>query len=200
MSPPSTPPAPTLYFAYGSNLSLAQMSSRCPSSTYHSFGLLRGYRWIIGPRGYANVVKSSSTSNATEDVVYGLLYLLHDPEDERALDRSEGVPEAYTKHFLSVTLLSVEESESEPNKSLAGQDKMRDGGVKALVYIDLKRQGEGVCKEEYVGRMNRGIRDAVRKGMPESYVEGVIRPFVREEEVLDEGEGEVEDPFHPDKM
>jgi hypothetical protein len=34
--------------------------------------------------------------------------------------------------------------------------------------------------------------------MPESYVEKVIRPFVREEPVPDEGE--VEDPFHPDNM
>jgi hypothetical protein len=38
--------------------------------------------------------------------------------------------------------------------------------------------------------MDRGIKDAVSKGMPLSYVEKVIRPFVREEE----------DPFHPDKI
>jgi gamma-glutamylcyclotransferase len=178
------------------------MSSRCPSSTYHSSGVLRGYRWIIGPRGYANIVKTKSTTSGGEkdegeDVVYGMLYLLHDPYDEEALDRSEGVPEAYTKHFLSVELLSVDER----GANFGGQERMRvegDGGVKALVYVDLKRTGEGVCKEEYVGRMNRGIRDAVAKGMPESYVERVMRPFVREEAVLDEGE--VEDPFHPDKM
>ena len=75
-----------------------------------------------------------------------------------------------------------------------GEEKL----VIALVYVDVARPGEGVCKEEYVGRMNRGIRDAVGKGMPESYVEKVLRPFVREEEV--KGEGELEDPFHPDKM
>lgn len=40
--------------------------------------------------------------------------------------------------------------------------------------MDVARPGEEVCKEEYVKRMNRGIRDAVSKGMPESYVEGVI--------------------------
>jgi hypothetical protein len=38
-----------------------------------------------------------------------MLYLLHDPYDVQALDRSEGVPEAYTKHFLSIELLSIEE-------------------------------------------------------------------------------------------
>jgi hypothetical protein len=64
-----TSPKPRLYFAYGSNLSLTQMSSRCPTSTYHSFGILHNYRWIIGERGYANVV-SSPPSNTTSGEVY----------------------------------------------------------------------------------------------------------------------------------
>jgi len=86
MSPPSTgaitPPPSTLYFAYGSNLSLTQMSSRCPSSTYHSLGVLKGYRWVIGPRGYANVVPVPSESESEE--VYGILYQITQ-EDERKL-------------------------------------------------------------------------------------------------------------------
>jgi gamma-glutamylcyclotransferase len=80
MSPPETSPIfSTLYFAYGSNLSLSQMSSRCPSSLYHSFGVLKGYKWIIGPRGYANVVKRQNqgdeeSGEKDEEVVYGILY------------------------------------------------------------------------------------------------------------------------------
>ena len=52
--------------------------------------------------------------------------------------------------------------------------------VKALVYVDEKRLGEGTCKEEYVARINRGIKDAMEKGMGRTYVENVLRPFVRE--------------------
>ena len=82
MSPPKTGPVfSTLYFAYGSNLSLTQMSSRCPSSTYHSFGVLKGYRWVIGPRGYANVVQ---TNEEEEEVGYGMVYQITS-EDERKL-------------------------------------------------------------------------------------------------------------------
>jgi len=82
MSPPSTSPVfSTLYFAYGSNLSLTQMSSRCPSSLYHSFGVLKGHKWVIGPRGYANVVPVPSPS---EEVVHGMLYQIT-VEDERKL-------------------------------------------------------------------------------------------------------------------
>lgn len=49
--------------------------------------------------------------------------------------------------------------------------------------------------DRYVARMNRGIRDAVEKGMPESYVRDVLRKWVRDEEVPPE----VDDPFAPGK-
>lgn len=113
--------------------------------------------------------------------MYGLLYTLEE-EDERLLDRAEGSPNAYTKHLLDVEIISREGVK-------VGEKEM----VKALVYVDEKRLGTGVCKEEYVGRMNRGIRDAVEKGMPRSYVENVLRKWVRNEDVGDE----VGDPFHP---
>ena len=174
---------PRLYFAYGSNLSLTQMASRCPTSTYHSLGVLHNYTWIIGPRGYANVLLSNSSSHTTDSYdkkVYGLLYTL-ESEDEALLDRAEGVPRAYTKHMLDIEIVSNSEQQTEKQV------------VKALVYVDLVRTGTGVCQEEYVGRMNRGIRDAVDKGMPRKYVEAVLRRWVREEDVGDE----VGDPFHP---
>ncbi len=44
--------------------------------------------------------------------------------------------------------------------------------------------------------MNRGIRDAVEKGMPESYVGNVLRKWVRDEEVI----SDVDDPFEPGKI
>jgi hypothetical protein len=98
---------------------------------------------------------------------------------------------------LEIEILTIDNDHGTPVKF--DEEEQGEGKfVKALVYVDVARPGEGVCKEEYVGRMNRGIRDAVAKGMPESYVRGVLRRWVREEEV--KGDGEVEDPFHPDKM
>lgn len=69
--------------------------------------------------------------------------------------------------------------------------------MQALVYVDEKRLGEGKAWPEYVARMNRGIRDAVAKGMEGGYVEGVLRPFVPEPTKGEGEEGEIEDPFHP---
>ncbi|KAH7053098.1 hypothetical protein B0J12DRAFT_739227 [Macrophomina phaseolina] len=191
-------PTPTLYFAYGSNLWLAQMAQRCPTSRYVGVARLRGrrWRWLINERGYANVVGEAASSGpspppddtvpASNDpgpsaadgyanLVYGMLYALQ-PADEARLDVSEGVPEAYGKEWLEVDFWS------------AGQDGVVDVGRSVperrtvLVYVDRKRVGESEPKEEYVHRMNEAVRDAVRVGVPAMWVREVVRRFIPEEE------------------
>ncbi|KAI9646721.1 hypothetical protein NHQ30_004718 [Ciborinia camelliae] len=264
--PPSfpKPQTPTLYFAYGSNLSLTQMQTRCPNSTYYGLGLLQGYRWIINERGYANIVSdpipfpvpgsgsdsrsgsedlSSSCSavahddigtleretreemkeemkemggkmreqmngkrkkdtgekggrgkNQPKSIVYGLLYTLT-PADEETLDIDEGVPFAYTKTYLPITpLLPI--SPSPPSSSLSLSTSCFHSGfkagltktppkvqtqVQALTYIDTVRTSPSNPMPEYIHRMNRGIRDAVSKGMEMSYVMDVMRVFIPKE-------------------
>ncbi|KAE8447421.1 hypothetical protein EG329_010835 [Mollisiaceae sp. DMI_Dod_QoI] len=183
------PPPLRFYFAYGSNLSLTQMSRRCPTATYTSFGILRNHTWKIGPRGYANVVPSSVSCSpssslqksgyANKPVVYGALYALQ-PSDEEALDYAEGVPFAYEKRDLFIEILSVTDSSSAEVR--VGQM------VKALVYVDVKRTGDGICREEYLLRMNRSIRDGKKMGMPDWYIRDVMRKGVREEPIPAEDE------------
>jgi gamma-glutamylcyclotransferase len=100
----------TLYFAYGSNMSLAQMALRCPSSRFVGRARLHGYKFQINERGFANVVHTNMTddnvaaatsSEGSEDFTDGLVYRLT-RNDEASLDRSEGVPTAYQKKLLSV--------------------------------------------------------------------------------------------------
>ncbi|KAF5604228.1 hypothetical protein FPANT_1522, partial [Fusarium pseudoanthophilum] len=86
--------ASTLYFAYGSNLHLAQMAHRCPGSVFKGKATLDSYRWQINERGVANVVESGS-----EHSVQGLLYMIG-PKDERTLDRSEGVSKGFYQKYL----------------------------------------------------------------------------------------------------
>ena len=176
------------------------MKSRCPTSAYYAFGALKGYKWIIGERGYANVVQTTPSTSKRQDehVVYGMLYTL-EPDDEEHLDIAEGVPHAYFKRELDVELVSKDKAQIGDESAVeegTAKTKGKLEVVKALVYVDEKRGGEGICKEEYVARINRGIKDAMGKGMERSWVERVIRPFVREEEV----NGEVGDPFHPSKV
>ena len=77
-----------LYFAYGSNMALSQMASRCPSSTFEGKGRLSGYRWQINERGVGNIIESR------EDYVEGVVYRI-DQDNRRQLDRNEGVGRGY---------------------------------------------------------------------------------------------------------
>ena len=203
----------TLYFGYGSNLWLKQMHQRCPNSTYLGIARLKDFKWIINERGYANVVEvenpaqprrnafvQSSWGTDTrlnfpevlqwtgkyESQVWGLVYSLQ-PSDEARLDRNEGVPVAYTKEMLKCDFWPASEDRvdgsSEPAKMKWSKLKKRD----LLVYINRDAVTPSKPKKEYIYRMNMGIRDAIKEGVPQRYVEEVMRKFIPEME----GEGEV---------
>ncbi|CAO2652771.1 Nn.00g021820.m01.CDS01 [Neocucurbitaria sp. VM-36] len=175
---------PTIYFGYGSNLWLHQMRIRCPTSQYLGVARLTGYRWIINDRGYANVVQSSedehqqhdnSDSRKYDHVVFGLVYSLGE-EDERRLDRNEGVPIAYTKELLPCDLWSSSiDHKVDTSKPPTSRRDL-------LVYIDRERILPDEPRKEYIYRMNQGIADAVKMGVPEQYVKDVMRKFISPEE------------------
>lgn len=178
-----------LYFAYGSNLSTDQMLHRCPSSVPIGLGYLEGWRWIINERGYANIVRVDQSppqqqqqqqqggkgkerqqddDDAHADArVYGLLYLLPQ-DDEAALDGYEGVPHAYKKY--RVDLFRITDELGRDVASVGGDGEAQR--VTALVYVDDERTIGNVPREEYVGRMDSGLEEAVGDwGMPLGYAE-----------------------------
>ncbi|KAM3420023.1 hypothetical protein BST61_g3334 [Cercospora zeina] len=193
----------TIYFGYGSNLWLHQMRQRCPTSKYLGTARLKGYKWIIYDRGYANIVELSEEQqqqqeeeeekNAFDDKddyskeVWGLVYSL-EPEDEQRLDGNEGVADgSYSKEWIQCefwtasseravredtahTLSYAEEGKPDTSK--------KPGKANMLVYINRKNAREGKSKEEYVYRMNAGIRDALKEGVPREYVEQVLRKWI----------------------
>lgn len=157
---------PTYYFGYGSNLWLHQMSLRCPSSNYVGIARLESYRWIINDRGYANIVQTTNAS----DVVYGLVYTLTE-DDEKRLDVNEGVPYAYTKETVPINFWPLALGEKVDFIQNSQKQKL-------LIYIDRERLEDDKPKAEYVHRINMGVQDAVRVGMPQTYVDNVIRKFI----------------------
>lgn len=179
----STPGPTKTYFGYGSNLWLDQMSRRCPSSPFTGVGRLRGYQWIINARGYANITQT----NPGADEVWGLIYELP-PEDEARLDINEGVPEAYEKRMIDVEFWEKGTLPRDSESSESGAKIPPPASVNnMLVYIDFKRNsGKGnKPKAEYVHRMNEGIRDALKEGVPRSYIDGVIRAYIPAEHEAD---------------
>lgn len=168
------------------------MRLRCPSSKYLGVARLGNYKWIINDRGYANVVETSSSnttnytnntiSSADHDHVYGLVYTLT-PTDESLLDKNEGVPIAYQKEHLRTSFWSSDHG------SWVDVTKPATAEMEMLVYIDRNRTSEDEPKKEYIYRMNRGIDDAVKMGVPREYVDSVMRRFIPAEP--DEGDMEV---------
>lgn len=190
----------TLYFAYGSNLHLTQMANRCPASIFKGKGVLSGYRWQINERGYANVVKSSGES------VEGLVYLVN-REDERSLDRFEGVAGGfYQKHLLTVSFephrhfanrqsfevaqLISQSDESNSGHATTQGDSNSIQNIQALVYVSENYTDDGTICEEYVLRIQKAMFDAEILGVSRSFVSKYVTPF------LDEGEEIVPAPDH----
>ncbi|KAG7291936.1 hypothetical protein NEMBOFW57_001964 [Staphylotrichum longicolle] len=146
-------PSPVLYFAYGSNLWLAQMAARCPSSPLTGLARLRGYKWFINARGYANIApttnpkkSSGDGDDSTDSEVWGLIYALS-PPDEAQLDLNEGVPYAYEKRIIPAEYWPVNTHPSSSSESSGATGTSTD-----------------IPKAEYVHRMNMGISDALARG------------------------------------
>jgi gamma-glutamylcyclotransferase len=174
-------PSAKLYFGYGSNLWIQQMHKRCPGSHFVGIGRLKGYKWIINDRGYANIVElPKGLSECAQNEVWGLIFYLL-PHDEAQLDKNEGVPYAYTKETLRVDLW--------PSRlyDLVTKVDVEEKSVRkeVLVYISRQRTKEDRPKDEYVYRMNKGIDDAIVFGLPEQYVNEVMRKFIPGKQAVD---------------
>jgi gamma-glutamylcyclotransferase len=165
------------FFGYGSNLWLQQMPVRCPRSTFVGIARLRNYRWIINERGSANLVPLDPSPDSEDEGthVWGLVYNLT-KSDEARLDRNEGVPNSHTKenHVLEFWSIDPENVEEKIDISAAPEKKQ------VLLYIDRKRTKDDKPREEYIYRINMGIIDALKVGIPSSYVEKVIKKFIPE--------------------
>jgi gamma-glutamylcyclotransferase (GGCT)/AIG2-like uncharacterized protein YtfP len=124
------------------------MKDRCPDHRVIGNGVLKGYRWIISTRGYANIVKSKT------DEVHGVIYEISE-SDERSLDCWEGVQSgAYQKEMMPV--------------EFEGQSR------ECLVYVDPVEE-EGKPKQEYIERINKGISDSK---LPQEYIDRYVRKFI----------------------
>lgn len=157
------------------------MQSQCPTSTFYSIAVLRNHRWFVNERGYANIVPSIPGQKGVEDVVWGVLYTLR-PFDEELLDKHEGIPWAYSKEDMDVEVITIAED---------GRGTRREV-VRALVYIDRERVQESYPWPEFVVKMNKGIQDAVERGIPRTWVDRVVRSYIADPSMANGSESQAE--------
>lgn len=87
-----------LYFAYGSNMSSAQMAQRCPGSRPIGRAELHNWRFHVNVRGSASILPN------TNSVVHGVLWRCS-AAHFHALDKYEGVSWGnYRRRHVSIVL------------------------------------------------------------------------------------------------
>ncbi|AEO93772.1 gamma-glutamyl cyclotransferase [Bacillus phage G] len=125
-----------LYFAYGSNLLLAQMRDRCKTSKPISPAVLKGYKLTFKANkrglGVADIIEDDSSE------VFGAVYEVTE-EDLKNLDKYEGHPNIY--HREEVTVI------------VSGEEKL------ATTYV---MDSEFKCKEpeeDYLHKMLNGYHN-----------------------------------------
>ena len=132
------------YFAYGSNLSFAQMAQRCPGAKSLGKARLIGWRYLIYERGYANIVPDAAgeTWGGVWEVTADHL---------RALDVFEGVAKGLY------------------HRVECGVELEGDAHVRCVVYIDSNPNGgiPGVPKADYQSRILAGAHDF---SLPQDYI------------------------------
>jgi hypothetical protein len=135
----------TLHFAYGSNMSRAQIGARCPGARPLGTATLKHWRFVIGPEGHGSIVPTPG------GVVHGVLWRV-DTRDIAAINSYEGLDSGlYLRRIMPV----------------------RHGAnlFPALVYI-LRRHGRGRPRPAYISLVVEAARDW---GLPERYIDGLQR-------------------------
>ena len=147
----------SMYFAYGSNLSQAQMGVRCPMAKGLGVAVLGGHRlsFTAFSRGWDGGV--ADVVEAGGDEVWGFLYELT-PEDLSALDAYEGYPHLYNRRLLHVV--------PEVNHSAA----------EAWVYFVVNKQDFVTPAAKYLAVL---VECAKEFGFPQEYVTGLESTPVR---------------------
>ena len=130
-----------LYFAFASNMDVAQMAARCGGAECLGVATLADHRFRIGRRGYATVEPEPGAA------VHGILWSLR-PKHEAALDVYEGVRHGlYRKVTHRVRTAAGEEHE-------------------ALVYVATDpKPGQAVS-----GYVEKVVAAAEHHRLPEPYV------------------------------
>ena len=144
-----------LYFAYGSNMSLAQMRQRCPASPAVGIGLLDGYRLVFPRYSAKRKCGAASIEPHPSEEVWGVIYDM-DPADLNALDRHEGYDPQRAAHLNSYNRHNVR--------------VLRDGAGESecLTYVATVQPGTFHPSAHYHGLICAG---AVENGLPQSYIQ-----------------------------
>ena len=123
------------YLAYGSNLNIEEMKSRCPFAKPVGATTIKDYRLVYkGTRQISYLTIEPCEGSIVPVGVYEIT-----PTDEKNLDFYEGTPTLYSKHIITVPLY--------------GKD------IEAIVYIMNPKYSYNLPTNSYVSRCLEGYKN-----------------------------------------
>ena len=125
-----------LYIAYGSNLNLKQMASRCPTAKLNGTGIVNGYELQF--KGSPNGAFATIGENENASVPVAVWEL--ESNDERCLDIYEGYPNHYYKQDIPVTV-----NGEELTAMVYIMNQKQDFGMPGNYYYKIVQQGYVDC-------------------------------------------------------
>ena len=123
-----------LYFAYGADMRRDAFVQRCPGADWLGLARLEDHRFVIGPRGLANVQTRKG------EITWGVLWLVP-AEALPALDALAGVGEGLCERTTRRII------------SPAGPR------TEAMLYL-MEQAGEGVASADYLAEVLKGARES----------------------------------------
>ena len=127
-----------LYLAYGSNLNIDQMISRCPGATLEGIATIPDYRLMF--RGSRSGSYLTIEPCAGASVPCGVWALT--PADEKSLDFYEGFPSFYKKQTFRVEVKSLAFDREFISDAMAYvMDQSRPIGIPSQLYLQTVGDG-----------------------------------------------------------
>lgn len=127
-----------LYIAYGSNLNVRQMKTRCPNAKILGTAKLKGWELLFKGSKSGSYLTIEKKENAIVPVVIWEV----DKTDEKALDRYEGYPTFYYKKDIKVQYKGIRTGNRRTVTAFAYiMHEERQIGVPSLFYLNTCLDG-----------------------------------------------------------
>lgn len=128
-----------LYLAYGSNLSVRQMLSRCPGAIYVGTASIPSTRLVFRGSGTGHFLSIEPAAEGEDREVPCLVWRIN-RENEKSLDTYEGYPRFYLKQeYTDLPLLSLLDGSVGPVISAMAYQLPTDApaGLPSFFYYDV---------------------------------------------------------------
>ena len=126
------------YIAYGSNLNIPQMMTRCPTARIIGTSEIPDYRLLYkGSQTGAYLTIEPYEGGSVPVAVWEV-----SPDDEAALDRYEGFPRFYYKKEMQLPIKGIRSGKVRMRTVFVYiMDEKRQLGIPSKYYVDVCREG-----------------------------------------------------------